>query len=177
MRFCLRSITEEPHVHHRAATSATHEVINQVPPLAGPQPVRRQPAAGRGARARGRRLGARARCERPGAFWGGEPQEWGALANENPPVLRTHDRYGQPHRRGRVPPGVAPADGAPASADELHALPWNEPASRRARGARGAVHERHAGRGRARLPDHDDVRGGAGAARAARDRRRVGAAR
>src|SRR4051812_36606998 len=25
---------------------------------------------------------------------GGEPIEWGRLANENTPVLRTHDRYG-----------------------------------------------------------------------------------
>src|SRR3954453_22161034 len=25
---------------------------------------------------------------------GGEPLEWGRLANENPPILRTHDRYG-----------------------------------------------------------------------------------
>src|SRR5690348_5560342 len=25
---------------------------------------------------------------------GGEPIEWGRLANENPPILRTHDRYG-----------------------------------------------------------------------------------
>jgi putative acyl-CoA dehydrogenase len=25
---------------------------------------------------------------------GGEPLEWGRLANENPPVLKTHDRYG-----------------------------------------------------------------------------------
>ena len=26
---------------------------------------------------------------------GGEPLEWGRLANEYPPVLRTHDRYGE----------------------------------------------------------------------------------
>jgi len=26
---------------------------------------------------------------------GGEPLEWGRLANEHPPVLRTHDRYGE----------------------------------------------------------------------------------
>ena len=30
-----------------------------------------------------------------GATLGGEPIEWGRLANEHPPVLRTHDRYGE----------------------------------------------------------------------------------
>jgi putative acyl-CoA dehydrogenase len=29
-----------------------------------------------------------------GVLAGGDPLEWGRLANENPPVLRTHDRYG-----------------------------------------------------------------------------------
>src|SRR5215210_2064619 len=30
-----------------------------------------------------------------GAVLGGQPLEWGRLANEHPPVLRTHDRYGE----------------------------------------------------------------------------------
>src|SRR6188508_2716510 len=30
-----------------------------------------------------------------GEIVGGEPLEWGRLANEHPPVLRTHDRYGE----------------------------------------------------------------------------------
>jgi len=30
-----------------------------------------------------------------GAELGGEPLEWGRLANEHPPVLHTHDRYGE----------------------------------------------------------------------------------
>ena len=35
-----------------------------------------------------------------GKFIGGAPQEeWGRLANENKPVLHTHDRYGK-HRQG-----------------------------------------------------------------------------
>src|SRR5262245_51241852 len=29
-----------------------------------------------------------------GRLLGGEPLEWGRLANEHPPVLRTHDRFG-----------------------------------------------------------------------------------
>ena len=30
-----------------------------------------------------------------GELLGGEPLEWGRLANEHPPQLRTHDRYGE----------------------------------------------------------------------------------
>ena len=44
--------------------------------------------------------GAAERAAHAGAFWGGEPMRWGALANENPPVLHTHDRYG--HRLDEV---------------------------------------------------------------------------
>ena len=34
------------------------------------------------------------RCTAFAAALGGEPLEWGRLANENPPKLRTHDRFG-----------------------------------------------------------------------------------
>ncbi|ORI13783.1 DNA alkylation response protein [Rhodococcus sp. 1163] len=52
-----------------------------------------------------------------------EVQEWGRLANENPPILRTHDRYGSridevefhPHWHDLM--SVAVANG-------LHATPW-----------------------------------------------------
>ncbi|MBE1494834.1 putative acyl-CoA dehydrogenase [Amycolatopsis lexingtonensis] len=72
---------------------ATHEVTNQVPPLTG-HDVGDDPALLEG-------------LERAGAGWaagevhelgrlaGSERvQEWGRLVNENEPVLRTHDRYG-----------------------------------------------------------------------------------
>ena len=62
-----------------------------------------------------------------------EAQEHARLADVHPPVLHTHDRYGAPHRRGRVPPVLALAD-APG---------------RRLRAARRAVGGR-AGLGRAR---------------------------
>jgi len=35
------------------------------------------------------------RCSGFGRRLGGEPLEWGRLANENPPRLRTHDRFGE----------------------------------------------------------------------------------
>ncbi|MFB4308988.1 acyl-CoA dehydrogenase family protein [Actinomadura sp. GTD37] len=73
--------------------SATHEVVNQVPPLAGhdvaDEAVLLDGLAREGAgwaEAEVRELGRLAGTERA--------QEWGRLANENPPVLRTHDRYG-----------------------------------------------------------------------------------
>ena len=40
------------------------------------------------------------RRARSGEIAGGEAIEWGRQANENPPVLRTHDRYG--HRIDEV---------------------------------------------------------------------------
>ena len=77
----------------------THEVFNQVPPLAG-YDAADDPALLDG-------------LEREGAGWaaaelhelgrlGGSEQaiEYGRLANEHPPVLRTHDRYG--HRIDEV---------------------------------------------------------------------------
>ncbi|MFD0692376.1 isovaleryl-CoA dehydrogenase [Actinomadura fibrosa] len=77
----------------------THEVFNQVPPLAG-HDLADDPALLDG-------------LEREGAGWAAaelhelgrlagteEAQDWGRLANEHPPVLRTHDRYG--HRVNEV---------------------------------------------------------------------------
>src|SRR3954449_5605586 len=74
-------------------SDATHEVTNQVPPLQNRNlfldnaPLVEALEREGGGWARGR-------AEEAGGFGGGEPQEWGRLANENPPVLRTHDRFG-----------------------------------------------------------------------------------
>ncbi|POM23045.1 putative acyl-CoA dehydrogenase AidB [Actinomadura rubteroloni] len=77
----------------------THTVFNQVPPLVG-HDLADDPALLAG-------------LEREGAGWAAgevhelgvlagteQAQEWGRLANEHPPVLRTHDRYG--HRTDTV---------------------------------------------------------------------------
>ncbi|MFL5820604.1 MAG: isovaleryl-CoA dehydrogenase [Solirubrobacteraceae bacterium] len=79
---------------------------------------------------------ARERAREVGAFWGGEPMGWGAQANESPPVLRTHDRYGNridevefhPAWHWLMRRGVS---------DELHALPWrtDRPGAHAARAA------------------------------------------
>ena len=100
----------------------THEVFNQVPPLIGYDvaddpamldALRREGAgwAEPEVRSIGRRAGTR------------QAQDWGRLANEHPPVLHTHDRYGQRVDEVEFHPAwhelmtVAIGSG-------LHAAPW-----------------------------------------------------
>src|ERR1700730_11961936 len=119
-----------------AAPWQTHTVSNQVPPLDGidvfssnlPLVEALEREGGGWARERASALG---------LLVGGEPQQqWGRLANENKPVLRTHDRYGNRidevefhpawHQLMRL--GVE---------HELHSLPWtsSEPFAHTARAA------------------------------------------
>ena len=107
------------------APFATHEVFNQPPPLRGynlysedaplMEAVEREGADW--AEGRLRSLGERL---------GGDPLDWGAMANENPPVLRTHDRFGNRIDEVDFHPawhwllGLAIEHG-------LHSLPWREP--------------------------------------------------
>ena len=115
---------------------ATHEVTNQPPPLAGRNLFEDNAALGEALEREGGGW-ARERLVEAGAFWGGEPMEWGVLANERPPVLHRHDRYG--NRVDRVD-----FDGSwhrlmeAGVRDELHALPWREPREG-AHVARGAL--------------------------------------
>ena len=109
----------------RATTAplVTHDVLNQPPPLAGRnlfednaplvEALDREGAGWAAGRAR-----------EVGAFWGGEPYAvWGERANTHPPVLRTHDRYG--NRIDEVDFDPAWHQLMTASVrDELHALPW-----------------------------------------------------
>jgi putative acyl-CoA dehydrogenase len=67
---------------------------NQPPPLAGYNLYEQDAALVEGVR----REGGGAWEAEIGAFGetlGGAPLEWGRLANEHPPLLRTHDRYGE----------------------------------------------------------------------------------
>lgn len=71
----------------------THEVRNQVPPIT-PFEVSRDPALLSGLTREGAGW-AEAEVRELGVLAGSEKvQEWGRLANDYPPVLRTHDRYG-----------------------------------------------------------------------------------
>ena len=114
---------------------ATHEVLNQTPPLQGRNLFTdNQPLV----EALEREGGgwASARAVEAGAFWGGEPQEWGRLANENPPRLRTHDRYGNRINEVEFHPAWHQLM-ARGVADEMHSLPWtsDEPGAHVARAA------------------------------------------
>ena len=103
-------------------TLATHDVLNQPPPLQG-RNLFDDDAALQDALAREGAGWARERLQDEGAFWGGEPVRWGFAANENPPVLHTHDRYG--HRRDEVEFHPAWHELMRAGVEhELHALPW-----------------------------------------------------
>ena len=106
--------------------SATHEVTNQAPSMAGRNLFTDHAALVEGLEREGAGW-AHDRLVSTGATWGsGEVAEWARQANENPPVLRTHDRYG--HRIDEV-------DFHPAwhslmklsSESGAHSLPWTEP--------------------------------------------------
>jgi putative acyl-CoA dehydrogenase len=80
--------------------SGTHEVTNQTPMLVGHDPIAGDAALSE-ACLRYADADALASLAGLGALAGSEQaQEWGRLANENPPRLRTHDRYG--HRIDEV---------------------------------------------------------------------------
>ncbi len=116
----------------------THTVFNQVPPLEGldvfssnlplVEALQREGAGwiSERAAALGRFVGA----------VGGPQQEWGRLANENKPVLRTFDRYG--HRIDEVEFHPAWHQLMKMGVEhELHSLPWtsDEPTAHTARAA------------------------------------------
>jgi putative acyl-CoA dehydrogenase len=114
----------------------THTVFNQAPPLEGVdvfasnvplvEAVQREGAGW-----------VTERASELGRFVGGEPQQqWGRLANENKPLLRTFDRYG--HRIDEVEFHPAWHQLMKMGVEhELHSLPWtsDEPFAHTARAA------------------------------------------
>src|SRR3954451_673588 len=113
--------------------TATHDVANQVPPLSGHDPIAGDTALAE-ACLRHADAATLASLGELGRLAGSElAQEWGRVANENPPKLRTHDRYG--HRidevefhpywhelmRTAVENGLAGAPWAAADAGDRHA--------------------------------------------------------
>jgi putative acyl-CoA dehydrogenase len=115
---------------------ATHVVSNQVPPLVG-HDVAADAALIEGLHRHGagwaqdevRELGRLAGSERA--------QEWGRLANAHPPVLHTHDRYG--NRIDEVEYHPAYHDLMTVAVEHgMHAAPWRDdrPGAHAARAAR-----------------------------------------
>jgi putative acyl-CoA dehydrogenase len=116
----------------------THDVFNQVPPLQGldlfssnlPLVEATQREGGGWVCARAAELG---------QLIGGQPMEWGRLANENRPVLKTHDRYG--HRIDEVEFHPAWHSLMKLGVQhELHALPWRHADQDGAHVARAALY-------------------------------------
>jgi putative acyl-CoA dehydrogenase len=111
--------------HEQPTAMPTHEVTNQPPPLEGydasADPALRTALTVFGA------AGAIEQVSQIGLLAGAaRTQEQGRLANEYPPRLRTHDRYG--HRIDEVEFHPAWHDllGA-AIGNGLHAAPWRQP--------------------------------------------------
>ncbi|HSP96555.1 MAG TPA: isovaleryl-CoA dehydrogenase [Candidatus Dormibacteraeota bacterium] len=105
---------------------ATHEVLNQPPPLQDYNLYTSDRALGEAMEREGAGW-AVARASELGATCGrAEVIEWGAQANASPPVLRTHDRYG--HRVDMVDYHPAYHQLMRLSIGHgMHALPWREP--------------------------------------------------
>jgi putative acyl-CoA dehydrogenase len=114
----------------------THTVANQAPPLEGVDVFASNLPLVEATQREGAEW-VSARASQLGKIVGGEPQQlWGRLANENKPVLKTHDRYGNridevefhPAWHNLMKMGVE---------HELHSLPWTspEPAAHAARAA------------------------------------------
>src|SRR4051794_17534362 len=117
------------------ARSAPDEVRNQPPALEGRDVFADNAPLVEALEREGAALW-RERLHAAGTFWGGAPMAWGAQANEHPPVLHTHDRFG--HRRDEVEFHPAWHELMAAGVREgLHALPWTatEPGAYAARAA------------------------------------------
>jgi putative acyl-CoA dehydrogenase len=105
--------------------ASTHDVSNQPPPLEGYDVFGQDAALVEGLEREGAGW-ARARAHEVGRLAGGEAIEWGFLANRYPPVLRTHDRYG--NRIDEVEFHPAWHQLMRAGVEQgLHAMPWREP--------------------------------------------------
>jgi putative acyl-CoA dehydrogenase len=104
----------------------THEVLNQPPPLAGYDLYDADPVLAEA-------------LHREGAGWAeegvralgvlagtAEAIAWGEAADANPPVLRTHDRYGRRADEVEFHPAWHRLLGT-AVAHGLHAAPWRDP--------------------------------------------------
>jgi putative acyl-CoA dehydrogenase len=109
----------------RPGIESTHEVFNQPPPLRGYNLYSEDAPLAEAVKREGADW-AEGRLLELGERLSGDPLRWGAMANENPPVLRTHDRYG--NRIDEVEFHPAWHWLLELSIEHgLHSLPWREP--------------------------------------------------
>src|ERR1700687_2992731 len=105
---------------------ATHEVLNQPPPLADYNLFLSDRALGEAVRREGAGWAVPALSELGGRLGSAEAIAWGFLANQNPPVLRAFDRFGNRWDKVEFHPSwhalMELAIGA-----GLHSAPWAEP--------------------------------------------------
>ncbi|HEX8714252.1 MAG TPA: isovaleryl-CoA dehydrogenase [Solirubrobacteraceae bacterium] len=114
----------------------THTVFNQPPPLEGVDLFASNTPLVEAVQREGAGWVAE-RASALGRFVGGEPQQqWGRLANENKPILRTFDRYGNRIDEVEFYPAWHELM-AMGVEHELHSLPWtsDEPFAHTARAA------------------------------------------
>jgi putative acyl-CoA dehydrogenase len=103
----------------------THEVLNQAPPLQGYNVFEQDRPLVEALHREGAGW-AEERARAIGELAGGDAIEWGRQANENPPILRTHDRFGNRIDEVEFHPAwhrmlqVAVSNGG-------HSLPWADP--------------------------------------------------
>jgi putative acyl-CoA dehydrogenase len=119
-----------------AAPWRTHTVFNQPPPLEGVDVFASNTALVEATQREGAGW-VLERASELGRLIGGEPQQqWGRLANENKPVLRTHDRFGNRIDEVEFHPAWHKLM-ALGVGHELHSLPWTseEPFAHTARAA------------------------------------------
>jgi putative acyl-CoA dehydrogenase len=119
----LAMATTAHHPVRPGETWETHEVANQPPPLEGVDVFSSNVPLVEAMQREGGGWAAE-RASALGRFVGGKPQQWwGRLANENKPVLKTHDRYG--HRIDEVEFHPAWHNLMKMGVEhELHSLPW-----------------------------------------------------
>ncbi len=107
-------------------TAGNHEVANQPPPLVDYNVFEADRPLVEAVRREGAEW-AEARIAAVGAYAGSEQaQVLGALANENGPKLRTHDRYGHRVDEAEFHPAWHELLGK-AVEYELHSAPWEDP--------------------------------------------------
>jgi putative acyl-CoA dehydrogenase len=109
-----------------SAIGPTHEVLNQPPALTGVDLFSTDAALLEGLRREGAGWAEPQAIEFGKLAGSAQLQQWGTLANENPPQLRTHDRFG--HRIDQVEFHPAWHELLRvAMAHGLHSSPWREP--------------------------------------------------